>query len=107
MYINRIEKYNDETLSQEETIYTMPLSLLHKQQVHSKICKNDKGATEYGESNTVLPQGLRIETKRAENSGARNLDIKAILVVDEGEIFDFVDNKAFEGVVEYRELIPC
>lgn len=41
-----------------------------------------------------------IEPEGAENSGARDFNIKPVLVVDKAELGDFVDEEAFEAVVE-------
>jgi len=68
--------------------------------MHSRICQHHKRARKHTQPNTILPQRLRVETKRAEDSGARDFNVEAVFVVDEGEVFDFVDDEAFEGVVE-------
>lgn len=70
--------------------------------MHRRIRQHDKRATKHREADTILPQGSGVETKRAENRGAGDFDVEAVFVVDEGEIFDFVDDEAFEGVVEDR-----
>lgn len=69
--------------------------------MHSKVRQNDEGATIDSQPNTILPQSLDVEAEGAENSGARDFNVEAVFVVDEGEIFDFVHNEAFECVVEY------
>jgi hypothetical protein len=45
---------------------------------------------------------LHIEAETAQNSGARNFNIEPVLVVDETEVFNFVDDEALEGVMEDR-----
>lgn len=68
--------------------------------MHSQVRKHHKRTTKDSQTDTVLPQRLCVEAKRAQDSGARDFDIKAVFVVDEREVFDFVDDEAFEGVVE-------
>ena len=45
-----------------------------------------------------------LEAEGAEYRRSWYFDIEAIFVVDQGEVFDFVDNETLEAVVEYREL---
>jgi hypothetical protein len=72
--------------------------------MHSKIGQQDKRAAKHTQTNTILPQSLGVEAKGAKNSGARNLNIETIFVIDEGEVFDFIYNEAFESVMEDGEL---
>jgi hypothetical protein len=69
--------------------------------VHSEIRKQHERTAKYTQPDAVLPQRLRVEAKGAQDSGAGNLNIETVFVVDEGEILDFVYDEAFEGVVEY------
>ena len=68
--------------------------------MHSRIRQHHKRTGKHTQPNTILPQRLCVETKRAEDSGARDFNVEAVFVVDEGEVLDFVDDEAFEGVVE-------
>ena len=83
-------------------INTHPLPLLHKQQMHGQIRKQHKRSRKHPQPNAICPQRLRIEAEGAQDSGAGDFDIETVFVVDEGEVFDFVDDEAFEGVVEDR-----
>jgi hypothetical protein len=73
--------------------------------MHSEIRKQHKRTTKYTQPNAVLPQRLRVEAKGAKDSRAGNLDIETVFVVDEREIFDFVYDEAFKGIVENRQLL--
>jgi hypothetical protein len=68
--------------------------------MHSQIRKQHKRSRKHPQPNAVCPQCLRIEAEGAQNSGAGNFDIETVFVVDEGEVFDFVYDEAFEGVVK-------
>jgi hypothetical protein len=70
--------------------------------VHCQIRKNNKHSTIYAKANAVHPQRLHIEAKAAQDSRARDFNVKPVLVVDETEILDFIDDESFEGVMEYR-----
>jgi hypothetical protein len=75
--------------------------------MHSKISEHNEGAAEHGESNAIRPQSLRVEAEGAKDGRTRDLDIETVFVVDEGKVFDFVDDEAFEGVVKYGQLWLC
>lgn len=72
--------------------------------MHGEIGKDDKRASKHSQTNAVLPQSCGVEAERAEDSRARDFNVEAVFVVDEGEVFDFVDDEAFEGVVEDGQL---
>lgn len=42
-----------------------------------------------------------LEAESAENGRSWYFDIEAIFVIDQGEVFDFVDNETLEAVMEY------
>lgn len=70
--------------------------------MHSRIRQNDERTAIHSQPNTISPERLHIEAKAAQDGGARHFDIEAVFVVDEREVFDFVNDEAFESVVEYR-----
>jgi hypothetical protein len=72
--------------------------------VHCSICQHNEGGAENCETNCVAPQRQRLEAKRAEDGGAWNFDVEAILVIDEAEIPDLVDDQAFETEMEDGQL---
>jgi hypothetical protein len=76
------------------------LSLLDKQEVHRSVCNDDKGPGDYSEANHVVPESKGVETEGTQDRGSRNLNVQAILVVNQGEEGDLVDNKGFKAIVE-------
>ena len=72
--------------------------------MHSQISQHHERASKHREANAVLPQRHSIKPKGAKDSGARDLDVEAVLVVYEGEVADLVYDEALEGVVEDGEL---
>jgi hypothetical protein len=70
--------------------------------MHREIRQHNKRTPVDTKTNTIPPQRLDVESKRAQDGGARDFNVEAVFVVDEGEVFDFVYDEAFEGVVEYR-----
>ena len=72
--------------------------------MHGGIRKNNEYTAKDGQADAVTPKSHNIETEGAEDGGTRNFDIQAVFVVHETEIFDFIDNETFEGIVEDREL---
>lgn len=81
-------------------------SLLYQQDMHRSVRNDDESARKDGEANDIGPEGERVEAKGREDGGSGDFNVEAIFVVDEGEVFDFVDNEAFEAVMEYRKLFP-
>jgi len=69
-----------------------------------RIPQHDKDPTEHRQAPAIPPQREIVEAERRQDSGARDLDVEAVLFVDEGEGADFVYDEAFEGVVENGEL---
>jgi hypothetical protein len=43
---------------------------------------------------------LHVEAKGTKDGRARDLNIESVFVVDKTDIFNFIDDEAFEGVVE-------
>ena len=72
--------------------------------MHRSVRNDDEGAGKDGEANDVSPDGERVEAKGREDGGSGDFNVKTVFMVNEGEVFDFVDNKGFEAVVEYRKL---
>ena len=68
--------------------------------MHSQIRQDDERTTENGQADDILPQTLNVEAKGAEDGRARDFDIKSVFVVDKTDIFDFIDDETFEGIVE-------
>lgn len=81
-------------------------SLLYQQDMHRSVRNDDERAGKDGEANDISPDGKRVEAKGREDGGSGNFNVKTVFMVDEGEVFDFVDNKGFEAVVEYGKLYP-
>ena len=72
--------------------------------MHRKISQEDKSPAVHTQPYAILPQSLYVEAKGAEDGGSGDFNVKTVFVVDEGEVFDFVDDEAFEGVVEDGQL---
>lgn len=81
-------------------------SPLYQQNMHRSVRNDDESAGKDGEANYIGPEGKGVEAKGREDGGSRDFNVEAVFVVDEGEVFDFVDNQAFEAVMEYRKLFP-
>lgn len=69
-----------------------------------RVAQHSKDRAHDSQSHHVIPQSQHVEAKRAQNRAARNLDVEAVLVVDEREVAHFVDDQAFEAEVEDGEL---
>lgn len=83
------------------------LSFLNKQEMHSSICDDDKGSGDDREANDVEPVSLGIKAKSAQDGCARNLNVEAVLMVDQSKEGDLVDNESLEAIVENRQLKMC
>lgn len=68
--------------------------------MHRDISNYNESCRENGKTNNVIPQSAIIESECAENRCAGDFDVEAVFVIDQGEVFDFIDNEAFEPVVE-------
>lgn len=75
--------------------------------MHSCVCDDDKSSRDNREANDVEPVGLGIEAKGAQDGCARNLNVEAVLMVDQSKESDLVDNESLEAVVENRQLKMC
>ena len=64
------------------------------------IREDDERTTEYGKTDTVAPERQHVKAKGRQDGRAGNLNVDAVLVVDEREIAHLVDDEAFEAVVE-------
>lgn len=69
-----------------------------------RIAKHKESSTEDRKPDDIPPQRQNIEAKARQDSRARHFDVEAILLVDKGQVPDFVDNEAFEAVVEDGQL---
>ena len=98
MYILQLHK-------RAHTDHYLQSPLFDQQQVHSGIRNDNESSRENSEADHIRPQSTVIEAERAEDRGAGYFDIQTIFVIDEGKVFDLVDNQSFESVVEYRQLI--
>ena len=72
--------------------------------MHARVRKHDEDGAKDGEANGVAPESHDIETETAQDGGAGHLDVETVLVVDERQVLDFVDDEAFEAVVEDGKL---
>lgn len=81
-------------------------SLLDQQDMHRSVSDDDESAGKDGEANDICPECKCVEAKRREDGGSGDFNVKAVFMVDEGEVSDFVHNEGFESVVEYRKLFP-
>jgi hypothetical protein len=68
--------------------------------MHGEVCEENECPTVHTKPYAILPQSLNVEAEGAENGRAGDFNVKAVFVVDEGEVLDFVDDEAFESVVE-------
>lgn len=74
--------------------------------MHRSVSNNDESAGKDGKAYDIGPEGERVEAKGREDGGSGDFNVEAVFMVDEGEVFDFVDNEGFKAVVEYRKLFP-
>lgn len=72
--------------------------------MHRNVSNHNERGRKDGQPHNIIPQSAVVEAESTENGCARNFDVETVLVVDQGKIFDFVDNEAFEAVVEDRKL---
>lgn len=72
--------------------------------MNSSIAHDRENAANYSEADDVAPEREDVEAETAQNRRAGDFDVQAILLVDQGEVADFVDDQAFEAVVEDGEL---
>ena len=72
--------------------------------MHRSVGNHNKTAREDGKANNVFPQRTIVKAESAQYRGAWNFDVEAVLMIDQGEIFHFVDNETFKAVMEDGEL---
>ena len=72
--------------------------------MHRCIRDYDEGTGEDGEPNHIFPQSEHVKSEGAQDGGSGYFDVQSVLVIDQCEVFDLVDNKAFEAVMEDRQL---
>lgn len=72
--------------------------------MHSDISDHYESPREDGETNDILPQSEVVKPKSTQDRCARYFDVETVFVIDESKECHFVDNEAFETVVEDREL---
>lgn len=68
--------------------------------MHRQVCQDNEASGEDGKANDIAPQSKDVEAKGAEDRRARDFDVEAVLVIDQGQILDFVDDQGFKAVVE-------
>lgn len=78
----------------------MDLSLLHKQEMHRSVCNDDKGPRNHSKANHIVPESKGVETECAQDRGSGNLNVQAILVVNQGEEGDLVNDEGFKAIME-------
>ena len=72
--------------------------------MHRRVGNHDEGCRKDAETDNVFPQSAVVEAKSTQYRRTWHLDIKTILMIDQGEISDFVDNKTFEAIVKDGQL---
>ena len=65
-------------------------SLFHQDEMHGRIPQDQKHSNEDGEANDIGPHRKSIKTKRAKNRGARHFDVKTKLVINQGQVPNFI-----------------
>lgn len=72
--------------------------------MHSRIRNDDKRGRKHSQADDIAPQRKGVKAKGAQDRSAGDLDVEAVLVVDEREVGHFVDDEGLEAIVEYGEL---
>ncbi len=72
--------------------------------MHRKVSNHNKRGRKDGQPDNIVPQSTVVEAESAEDGCAWDFDVETVLVVDQGEVFDFIDDEAFEAVVEDGKL---
>ena len=65
-----------------------------------RIREHDKRTTKHRKTDAIPPQRQHVKAKGRQDGRAGDLNVDAVLVVDEREIADLVDDEALEAVVE-------
>ena len=68
--------------------------------MHGTICYDDEGPREYGKANDVCPQCQVVETEDAKDRSSGYFDVEAIFMINQCQVFDFVDDECFEAVMK-------
>lgn len=66
--------------------------------------KHEKRTRHNSQSRNIPPQRQHIKAETAQDRTAGDFDVEPVLLVDEGQVADFVDDQAFEAEVEDGEL---
>ena len=56
------------------------------------------------QSRNITPKRQHIKAETAQDRTAGDFDVEAVLLIDEGQVADFVDDQALEAEVEDGEL---
>ncbi len=72
--------------------------------MHRNVSNHDERGRKNGQSHNIIPQSTIVEAESAEDGCAWYLDVETVFMVDQGEVFDFIDDEAFEAVMEDRKL---
>jgi len=75
-------------------------SFFDQQVMHCAIRKHYESGAVHTQSDRVNAEIIVVESEAGENCSTRNFNVEAVFVVDEAERRNFVDNEAFEAVVE-------
>ena len=98
---------NKESLSQGSyTTKTLDITLpsLYEQEMHCDVSQHQEYTAEDCKTDGVTPERQNIEAEGAENGRSRDFNVKTIFVINERKVAHFVDNQAFETVVEDGNL---
>ena len=68
--------------------------------MHSDISDHDESPRENGETNDVRPQSEVVEPKSTQYRCPRHFNVQTVFVIDERKERDFIDDEAFETVME-------
>lgn len=72
--------------------------------MHRCICNDNEGRRDHSQARDIVPIGQGIKPKGTKNRCTRHLNVKAVLVINQGKEGDLIDNEGLEPVVENREL---
>ena len=72
--------------------------------MNSRIPETQKHGTKHRQADGIALERQDVEAEGGQDGGARDFDVQAVLVVDEGLVAGLVDDEAFEGEVEDGEL---
>ena len=72
--------------------------------MHGGVSYYDESSRKYREAKNIRPICKNVKSKGAKDGGARYFDVKTVLMVDKGKVFDFVHDESFEPVIKYGKL---